>query len=252
MNLLELREEAWDIARDTAEADEDKLWSTREMNRYINRIYRYIARECKCIRESSDTNATLCQIASTPVDYTTLTPADGLSYTWANDASSWLYHKDVTPYVYTLSPLIIDIDEVKWTTRQWRLTKVSVKKWQTNPWWEQVVGMPTEYATDLAVNTLVLNYRSEVADTLRLQVKRMPTADLVNDTDEPEFRIHYHDFMINGILWQMYSKQDADTVDKVKAEEYRQAFLRDVDEIKQQEVILDSMLRPNYSIAAFR
>jgi hypothetical protein len=252
MNLLELREEAWDVARDTALVDADKLWSTREMNRYINRIYRWIARETKCIRDSSDTNATLCQIASTPVDWTTLTPANGLNYTWATDPASWLYQKDVCPYVYTLSPLILDIDEVKWTNRQWKLVKVSVKKWQTNPWWEQVLGMPTEYATDLSNNTITLNFRSETADTLRLQVRRMPLVSLSADTDIPEIREHYHDFMINGVLWQMYLKQDADAIDKTKAEEYRQAFLRDVDEIKQQEIILDQMLRPNYSIDGFR
>jgi hypothetical protein len=252
VNLKQIREECWDLARDVAIVDADRLWTTREMNRYINRIYRWIARETRCIRDSSDVNPTLCQITSDPVDWTTLTVADGLDYTWATTEGAWLYQKDVCPYVYTLSPLILDIDEVKWTTRQWKLNKVSVKKWQSNPWWEQVLGMPTEYATDLANNTLTLNFRSETSDTMRLQVRRLPLVDLVSDTDSPEFRTHYHDYFINGVLWMMYSKQDADVIDKQKSLEYQQMFLRDVDEIKQQEVILDQMLKANHSIDAFR
>lgn len=252
MNLKDIREECWDMARDSAIVDADRLWPIKEMNRYINRVYRWIARETKCIRDSSDTNATLCQIASTPVDWTTLVPADGLDYTWATTADAWLYHKDVCPYVYTLDQRILDIDEVKWTTRQWKLVKVSVKKWQTNPWWEQVLGMPTEYATDLSNNTIALNFRSETADTLRLQVRRLPLVDLVADTDTPEFRNHYHDYFINGVLFYMYSKQDADTIDLKKADAYKLDFLKDIDEIKQQEVILDQMLKANHSVDAFR
>ena len=249
MNLAELRDEAWDIARETGTSDDQRLWSTKEMNRYINRVYRYIAKETRCIRDS--VTASVCQIPSTPIDYTTLTPGTQ-DYIWANDPNSWLYQRDVTPYIYMLHHAILDIDEVKWTSRQWKLTKVSVKKWQTNPWWEQVIGMPTEFATDLTNNTLVLNFRSESADTLRLVVKRLPLVDLALDTDEPEYRSNYHDLMINGVLWQMYSKQDTQTIDLKKAADYYAEYKRDIDEIKQQEAKLDERLRPNYSLDGFR
>lgn len=249
MNLKELREECWDIAREVATNDQDRLWTTKEMNRYINRVYRRIARETKCIRDTQTT--AICLIDSTPVDYTTYTPGT-LDYIWANDPSAWLYQKNVCPYIYTLNPLIIDIDEIKWTTRQWKLTKVSVTKWQINPWWEQVLGLPTEFATDLTNNTIALNFRSDTADTMRLQVRRMPLTDLALDTDIPEFRTHYHDFMINGILWQMYSKQDTQTIDTAKAAEHYALFLADIDEIKQQEVILDQRIKANHSMDGFR
>ncbi len=252
MNLRDIREECWDIARETADNDYDRLWSTKEMNRYINRVYRFIARETKCIRDSSDTNTALCMLASTVVPYTSWVPADGLNYIWANDPSSWLYQKNVTPYVYALSPLILQVDECKWTIRQWKLLNVSVSKWQTNPWWEQVLGMPTEFALDLANNTLALNFRSETSDTLRLQVRRMPLTDLVADTDIPEFRTHYHDFMVNGVLAQMYQKQDSQAFDAVKSLDFQGRFLVDVNEIKQQETILTNRLRPNHSTDAFR
>jgi hypothetical protein len=258
MNLKELRTEAWDIARETGTTDDNRLWTTKEMNRYINRTYRNIAKETRCIRDSETTS--LCLISCPVVDYTTYTPGT-LDYIWANtlvdplDPTSgkyWLFHKNVCAYKYTLSPLILDIEEVKWTDRQWKLVKTSVKKWQINPWWEQVVGMPTEYALDLSNNILALNFRSEVADTLRLQVKRLPLVDLVADTDEPEYRTNYHDLMINGILWQMYSKQDTQTFDGEKAADYQLRYKQDVDEIKQQESWLDSRLRPNYSMDGFR
>jgi hypothetical protein len=142
-------------------------------------------------------------------------------------------------------------DEVKWKGKPWRLTRSSVTKWQQNPFWEKVTGYPTEFCTDYTSNYLTLNYRTSTTDVLMLTVRRMPIVDLVADTDVPEIRTHYHDFMINGILWQMYSKQDADSVDKVKAEEYRTAYLRDLDEIKQQETILDQRLKPNYAMPAF-
>jgi hypothetical protein len=268
MNLTQIRQECWDIARDIAITDSDRLWNKAEMNRYINRIYRHIARETKCIRD-----ATTYKIVSAPyADYATMVastdPFVQEDVDRINNSGSWFYvnpdpagtytarlntqAQSLCPYVYSLDPNILDIEEVKWTTRQWRLTKVSVSKWQINPWWEQVIGMPTEYCTDLANNKLALNFRSQTSDTLKLVVRRLPVADLSADTDIPEFRTHYHDYFINGVLWMMYSKQDADVIDKTKAEEYRQAFLRDVDEIKQQETILDQRLKPNHSVDAFR
>lgn len=250
MNLKQLREEAWTIARDNAIVDSDKLWPKAEMNTYINRVYRHIARETKCITDA--VTPSVCQIASTPVDYTTLTVADGLDYTWANDPNSWLYQKNVAPYLYDLHPSILQIDEIKWTSRQWKLVKVSVTKWQKNPWWEQVIGLPTEYATDLSNGKIALNYRSETADTMRLQIRRLPLVDLVNDTDTPEFRTSYHDLMVNGILMWMYGKQDSESFDMEKRNNYEARFLRDIDEIKQQETILERRLLANHSMSAFR
>jgi hypothetical protein len=259
MNLSQIRTQCWNEARVVATTDELRLWTTAEMNAYINRIYRWIARETKCIRDA--VTPSLCLIDSSPVDYTTYAPGT-MDYIWANtlndpnDAQSggkyWLYQKDVAPYIYTLDPVILDIDEMKWLDRQWKLVKVSVKKWQINPWWEQVVGMPTEFATDYSNNTFVLNFRSETADTLRLIVRRLPLVDLVNDDDVPEFRLHYHDYFRNGVLWLMYSKQDSEAFDMKKATDYYADFMKDIDEIKQQEDKLNERLRPNHSVDAFR
>lgn len=249
MTLAEIREECRSLARDVALIDTDRLWPDEDMNRYINRIYRQIARETKCIVDTE--TLSICQIAVAPVDYTTYV-AGTRDYIWANDPNSWLYHEDVCPYLFDLDRRILQIDEVKWTYRQWKLVKVSVQKWQPNPWWEQVKGMPTEYATDVSNNKLALNFRDTETDYLSLQVRRMPLVDLVSDLDEPEWREHYTDFMYNGVLWQMYSKQDSDAINPAKAAEHRQLYLQDIDEIKQQETILNQRLSPNYAMAAFR
>lgn len=257
MTLQELREEAWAHAREISTVDQDRLWTTAEMNAYINRVYRFIARETKCIRDSITTS--ICRITSAPpADLATLTTQAATSayaaqdLAWYNSSGSWLYQKLVAPYAYSLSPLVLDVDEVKWDQRQWKLQCVSVVKWRTNPWWEQVLGMPTEYALDGDNNYLFLNFRGDTADTLKLAVRRLPLVNLVQDTDEPEFRTHYHDFMLNGILMYMYRKQDSQTFDEVKALDYELKFKQDIDEIKQQEVILNQKLNPNNSLDAFR
>jgi len=248
MNLRQIREECWAQARDAAEADVDKLWPTKEMDRYINRVYRFIARETQCIKDS--TTAAVCLIDVDPVDYTTYA-AGTLDYIWANDSDDWLYQKDVTPYLLTLHTSILQIDICKWMSQPWALRKVSYRKWEVNPWWFKVIGQPTEYAQDLETGKIALNYRTESADKLHLHVRRMPLTDLAADSDVPEFHIQYHDFMINGIMMWMYRKRDAETLDEAKATEFETAFLRDVDEIKQQVSQKEEHLRPNQALSAF-
>jgi hypothetical protein len=219
------------------------------MNRYINRIYRYIARETQCIKDSS--TPAVCILDVNTVDYTSLT-AGTLDYIWANEVGNWLYHRNVTPYLLALHPSILQIDEIKWLNWPYRLHKVSSQKWMENTWWERVIGSyATEYATDLKTGYIALNYRSETSSQLQLHVRRLPIADLVADADIPEFRAHYHDYIINGVMMHMYRKRDAETIDEAKAAEFERAFLMDVDEIKQQESQLEDMLRPNASLGAF-
>lgn len=305
MNLRQLREEAWARAREVGVSDSTRLWTKAEMNSYINRVYRHIARETRCIRDAL--TPAICQITVAPAqdltmytvpanfafslreitgtfNGTTVTTADSIGdlhvgtllvsdslpvgttvatiisdtqFTTSQAATgsgpdTVQYHAWITPTTYTLDPRILDIDEAKWTQKAWRLTKVSVRKWQVNPWWEWVVGMPTEYATDYSNNTIALNFRTYETDTLRLVVRRLPLTDLVLDADEPEFRSHYHDFMLNGILMHMYGKQDAQTFDGEKKDTYERKFKEDVDEVKQQETILDQRLKNEFSQNAFR
>lgn len=249
MNLLQIREEARDYSGDTVGEDADKLWSDSEIDRYINRIYREISKETLCIRDA--TTPSICLIDSSVIDYTTYTVGT-LDYIWANDPANWLYHKNVAPYLYDIDSSILRIDEIKWTNKPWKLNKVSVAKWQSNPYWELVIGMPTEYATDLSLGKIALNFRSEEDDTLRMQVRRMPLNDLSKSTDIPEFREAYHDYFLNGVLWLMYLKQDTQTFDKEKSNECYAMFLSDLDKIKQQEIGLEEKLNVSHSLPAFR
>jgi hypothetical protein len=227
------------------------------MNRYINRTYRFIARETKCIRDAK--TAAVCRIAYAPpatyADLEILAATDPFAaddLEGYNDVDDWRYQRLVGPLAVPIHPAILDIDEIKWHILPWKLTKVSVTKWQINPKWEQICSIPTECATDYQNNYLAFNYRGSNTDNLRMIVRRLPLVNLIADADVPEFRTHYHDYFVNGVLWQMYSKQDAPAADLVKAADYKAAFDKDIDEIKQQEIILHQKLNVNQSHPAFR
>lgn len=224
MTLKEIREECWDVARDTASIDQDRLWPTKEMNRYINRIYRKICKETACLVDSV---STFTQI----------------SITGSNENPAAIY--------IDLDPRILFIEEAKWATGGWFVREVSVSKW-TNPLWETFSGPPTEFALDWSVNKLAFNFKPNITDTLKLRVRRMPLVNLVSDTDSPEFKVQYHDYFINGVLWQMYLKQDAEAFDKSKAEEFKQLFLKDLDDMKKEVQSLTHYNLVDNSQLAFR
>lgn len=249
MNLGEIREECWDIALERGSFDADRFWPESEMNRYINRIYYDIAKQTRCIRDA--TTPAVVLIDSIPVDYTTYTEGT-LDYEWANDSSSWLYQKNVAPYLHDLHSSIIEVEEAKWVSRQWKLIKVSSLKWRQHNRWEQVIGTPTEFATDLESRKLAVNFRDDTTDKLQLVVKRLPLSELSDDTDTPEFVSDYHDYFLHGVLWFMYRKQDMETFDANKASEYKNLYKQDLDEIKQRETLLENHLRPNAAYGAMR
>lgn len=249
MNLYDIRQECWNMALEVGTSDVDRFWPEAQMDTYTNRIYRMIARETRCIKDAS--TPAVCLIASTPVDYTTYA-TNTLDYLWANDPDSWLYQKDVAPYLHDLHESIIDVDSVQWVSRRTRLTKVSYTKWEERVDWEQHIGVPTEFALNLQGGKLAVNYRDEKSDTLRLYVRRMPLKVLEDPSDEPEFPVNYHDAFFNGVLWLMYSKQDSETFDLNKAKEYMGLFKQDMDEIKQSENLMHERLRPNHSMEGHR
>ena len=257
MTLEEIREEAWSVGRETGADDASRYWSTAEMNRYINRAYFRMARETKCIRDSI--TPSICRISVAPptdeADLIAKAATDSWyaqDLAWYNDSNSWLYGSLVAPYSYSLSPLVLAIDEVKWTSLPWKLTKVSVSKWQGNAYWEQVKGTPTEYCTDLDSKRIALNYRMESSDTLRLWVRRMPLVKLVNDSDVPELIDHYQEFLLEGVLAQMYAKQDVETFNVTKVQENEAIFVRNMDDVKNKEAWINDKLNSNGSLSAFR
>ena len=253
MNLQEIIDYCRGQARDDGTADVDRLWPDADMVRYANKVHNKIARETLCIKDS--TTPAICLITLTPVDYTTYVSGT-LDYIWANDSDHPLYQLNVTPYLVALNNLILEIEEIKPLAAGGFLTKAPVSNWQRNYQWEGQVFQPTEYATDLETNKIALNGRLETVETLQLVVKRLPLAAFVvasMDTQTPDIRVNYHEFFFNGILELMYSKQDAETLDKAKAADYKEDFLDDIDEIKRQDqTVLNDSLSVNRSLSAFR
>jgi hypothetical protein len=248
MNLAQIREECWEEAFDVIGSGSDKFWPEDVMNRYINRIYYHIARETRCIRDAS--TASVCIIDGSVVDYSTYASGT-LDYIWANDSTSPLYQLDVAPYLYDLHKSILDIDEVKLMRRKYQLHKVTSAVWQRNTMWEQTIGAPTQYATDLNSKKIAVSFRDGDGDTLQLAVKRLPLVELVLDTDEPEFREDFHQHFKDGVLWLMYKRQDAETFNMAKSKQAKDDFDDAIDELKQAVIKLDERIRPNAAMGAF-
>lgn len=250
MNLGEIKAEARGVARDEAADDKNRLWKDADLTLYANRVYRKIARETKCIRDAITPE--VCLLPVTVVDHLALEEGS-IDYLLANDSNSWLYQLDVAPLTLPLHSSILDIEEMKWVTKGWKLHHVSVSKWQTNYFWDRVPGLATEFCTDYSNGRLALNYRATENDILKLVVKRMPLVNLADDADVPEFRPDYHDAFLPGLLSHMYSKQDAECIDLKKAADYLAEFERAIDLIKRQESRLHgSHPVANHSLGAFR
>lgn len=237
MNLREIREEAWDYADDRSENEEDRLWKPEEMDRYVNRIYRDIARETKCIEDFSTPE--VCQIAITPIAPASQVTGT-LDYQYVNNGSSPLYGKTFASNTFLLHKSILEICDARLLNGQVRLNHRFAKKWKKSPTWDQRIGLPTEYATDLKNGYLAVNYRAETADIVLLSVKRLPLTPLRSSGDVPEIPISYHDAFLDGILAEMYSKQDSQTYEKGRAEKHKEQYLERLDDIKR----IESNSRP--------
>ena len=243
MTLDEIREECREKARDTAIIDADRLWPDSDMNRYINRTYYDLVRKTRCIKDAR--TAAICLLALTPVDYTTYTPGT-LDALWAADTTSPLFEADVAPYVIPLHASILEVLDAKLSTAGTHLTKVTSEKWMRNVKWEHAISTPTEYATDLQNRSIAVNFRSLTEETIQIRVSRMPLIKLSADLDEPEMREDYHEFIMPGVLMQMYKKQDAETIDLAKAADYKEEYDQAIDDMRFQEFRLNDRLKVNF------
>ena len=115
MTLSDIRNECWEQARESTTIDEDRLWRTAEMNRYINRVYRILAKETECIVDSI---SAFTQLAITGTDET---PAS---------------------YYIALDPRIRCIEEAKWATNGYNIYETSIDRFGT-PQWEITTGAPS-------------------------------------------------------------------------------------------------------------
>jgi len=73
-----------------------------------------------------------------------------------------------------------------------------------------------------------------LADSILLTVTRLPLVDMVWATDQalsPEIEELYHDKLQLGIIARAYEKADSDTENQNKASEYREKWVKAMDEI---------------------
>lgn len=115
------------------------------------------------------------------------------------------------------------------------------------PSWEtQVASQPIYLLTaSVGTNKVRLWPTPTVNDTLKLVVYRRPVSALTaaDTVSSPEISEQYHRYLIDGIAWQAYSKQDADTEDAKKLEVHRQLWMKNIEDIKRKN------LRKNYHMS---
>ncbi len=93
--------------------------------------------------------------------------------------------------------------------------------------WEGRQGTPTIAVLDAegAGWKLTLSPTPTQADTLRLQVFRLPLEPLSSDTDNvPEIPARLHIRLVDWMMFRAYSKQDAEAADAATAAKHEAAF----------------------------
>ena len=98
--------------------------------------------------------------------------------------------------------------------------------------WESETGEPIAYVTDYQTGHIRLYPTPTAADEIKLTVRRMPLADLVDDNDEPEIRPESHLGLVQWMLYRAYMRQDADTFNPTKAAAALAEFVREFGEKK--------------------
>lgn len=187
------------------------LWSDSEITAYLNQAVNEACIRAKLIRDSTSAITSLVITADT-----------------------------TTPTIYNVDPSIIEIHRVKLASQQQPLRRSDAETLDNGVpagWvdvvppvgpaiaqnWETQVGNPALWLEENS--TLRLVPSSSRADTAHLTVYRLPLVPMAAKTDVPEIHAKYHFQLVDWALHLGYLKQDAETVDKVKAEEYEAIFI---------------------------
>ncbi len=191
MNLETLISTARDLSGD---GPAGQNWSDAEWTAYANDAEREACRRGRLLVDS--TTAAVCQIALT-----------------TTDAS------------YDLHPSILFIRRAKLTGRSLVLSRRSYKDLDREaPDWESETGEPSSYVPDFGTAKFRPYPSPAAGGTVTLTVVRLPLADMANDANQPEIHARYHDSLLNWMLYRAYLKNDAETLNKIKAAEYLTLF----------------------------
>ena len=102
---------------------------------------------------------------------------------------------------------------------------------EMSPSWEEAsASTPQRFVPDWQTGYLRLYPPSKIADTINLTVVRKPLKPMVDDSDSPELREHYHLMLLDWVKFRAYSVPDSDFFNANKAAIHEAAFIKNFGE----------------------
>lgn len=128
-------------------------------------------------------------------------------------------------YAVDLDASVIYVRRVRVQGGQVLQPRVSRSMDEDAPGWEDALpGNPVVFVPDWESGKLRIWPPFSAAATLRLTVVRTPLNEMIEDDDEPEIPRRYHKSLLDWVKFLAYQKQDADTMDLVKAAKFEERF----------------------------
>ncbi len=183
---------------ETADAVQPYLWPDPELAVYASEAEEEAAIRKRLIRES--TNTAICQIAVT-----------------------------AGKRVYQLNPLVLEIVYASMVYTgspgmfpyKLELTEAATLD-RVRPAWRSLTYRPG--AIIHYDNTMEVDSIPDTDYTINLEVYRLPANPMQYTSDEPEINGVHHRHLVKWMKYRAYSKQDADTQDLKKSEQFRLEF----------------------------
>lgn len=102
---------------------------------------------------------------------------------------------------------------------------------EMSPSWEEATAStPQRFVPDWQTGYFRVYPPSKVADTINLTVVRKPLKPMVEDSDSPELREHYHPMLLDWAKFRAYSVPDSDLFNANKAALHEAAFIKNFGE----------------------
>jgi hypothetical protein len=202
MTYTEILTDAWNRADDTIRPYK---WSDTDWISYLNHSMDELCLKTQILVDSKDTD--ICNIVVTP------------------GSSSYPLHEK-----------IVNILDVWDNTTGYSLQLYTVGQMSgTSQTWRSLSGTADSYILDDTTGYILFSPTPDTATTIKLRVARLvkepATADTL--TSSPDLPLKYHRFLVDGVLYQAYSKNDAETRDPAKIAFYKESWQQDIDLIYQ-------------------
>lgn len=204
MTYTEILTDAWTQADDSVRPYN---WNDTEWISYLNTAMDELCIETQLLVDSTDTD--ICRISV----------SDGTA-------------------AYTLHNKIVNVLDVWNTSTGYPLYLYNVG--QLNAYstgWRSLTGTPDKYNLDDTIGKILLVPEPDDDLTIGLRVARLvkepATANTLGDT--PEIPAKYHRFLIDGLLYKAYEKNDAETRDPDKIAYHQKAWTKAIQFIYQAE-----------------